>query len=99
MRLPGLVIIGTLVLGTAALHAQDGAAIYKRRCAGCHGPHGEGKPAMKAPALVGTKLDANQIGNQLTKGVPTSKAPHNKAISGLKEEEAKAIGEFVKTLK
>jgi hypothetical protein len=35
----------------------------------------------------------------LTKGEATSKAPHNKGISGLNEAQAKAIADFVKTLK
>jgi cytochrome c len=79
--------------------AEDGAALYKSKCAGCHGANGEGKPALKAPALKGTKLDATQIVQHLTKGEPQSKAPHNKGMSGLNEEQAKAIAEFVGTLK
>jgi hypothetical protein len=35
----------------------------------------------------------------LMKGEPTSKAPHNKAISGLTADQAKAIADYVKTLK
>ena len=27
--------------------AEDGAAFYKAKCAMCHGPNGEGKPAVK----------------------------------------------------
>jgi len=78
--------------------AEDGAALYNRRCAGCHGAQGEGKPAMKAPSLKTTKKDANQITQHLTKGEPGSKSPHNKAISGLTPEQARAIAEYVKTL-
>jgi len=78
--------------------AADGAALYKKKCAGCHGQQGEGKPAMKAPALKGTSLSAEKVVDHLTKGEPNSKAPHNKAISGITDEDAKAIAEFVKTL-
>ena len=78
--------------------ADDGAALYKKRCAGCHGANGEGKPAMKAPALKGTTMDATQLAQHLTKGEANSKPPHNKGISGLKEEQAKAIADYVKTL-
>jgi cytochrome c len=88
-----------LVLFTASLVAEDGAALYKTKCAGCHGASGEGKPAVKAPALKGTNMEASQIVEHITKGEPSSKAPHNKAIAGLNEEQAKAIAEFVKTLK
>ena len=54
---------------------------------------------MKAPALKGTSLEANQIAEHITKGEPGSKAPHNKGIAGLNEEQAKAIAEYIKTLK
>jgi len=87
-----------LVASVASWAAEDGAALYKKKCAGCHGASGEGKPAMKAPALKGTSLETNQIAVHLTKGEPESKAPHNKGIAGLNDEQAKAIAEYVKTL-
>ena len=88
-----------LIVSSASWAADDGAALYKTKCAGCHGASGEGKPAMKAPALKGTALDASQIVAHITKGEPTSKAPHNKGISGLDDEKATAIADWVKTLK
>ena len=93
-------MIGTILLtGTVALAAVDGAALFKKRCAGCHGAKGEGKAALKAPSLKATTMDASQISDQLTKGNPAHKAPHNKAISGLKPDQASAIADYVKTLK
>jgi mono/diheme cytochrome c family protein len=92
-------VLATLLIASAASWAaDDGAALYKKKCAGCHGASGEGKPAMKAPALKGTTKDASQIVEHITKGEPGSKAPHNKGISGLTDEQANAIAEFVKTL-
>ena len=85
----------SVLTSTLALGAEDGAALYKSRCAGCHGAQGEGK---KAPSLKTTKMDANQITDHLAKGEPASKAPHNKAMSGLKPEQTKAIAEHVKSL-
>jgi mono/diheme cytochrome c family protein len=79
--------------------AEDGAALYKTKCAPCHGASGEGKPVIKAPALKGTSWDADRIVQHITKGEPDSKAPHNKGISGVNDAQAKAIAEFVKTLK
>jgi cytochrome c len=78
--------------------AANGAALYKTKCAGCHGANGEGKPAVKAPALKGTTREAAQIVEHLTKGEPGSKPPHNKGINGLSEEQAKAIADYVKSL-
>src|SRR4051794_34792422 len=88
-----------LLASTVSWTAEDGAALYKTKCAGCHGASGEGKPSMKAPALKGTTKDASQLVDHITKGEPGSKAPHSKGISGLSEEQANAIAEFVKTLK
>jgi mono/diheme cytochrome c family protein len=88
-----------LVTSLVSWGADDGAASYKKKCAGCHGANGEGKPTIKSPALKGTKLEASQIVEHTTKGEPNSKPPHNKAIAGVNEEQANAIAEFVKTLK
>jgi mono/diheme cytochrome c family protein len=88
-----------LIVSLASWAADDVAALYKKKCAGCHGANGEGKPAIKAPALKGTSLEANQIAEHITKGESGSKAPHNKGIAGLNDEQAKTIAEWVKTLK
>jgi mono/diheme cytochrome c family protein len=88
-----------LLVSTASRAANDGAALYKTKCAGCHGANGEGKPAVKAPALKETKLDVDQLVQQITQGGAASKAPHNKGISGVSEEHAKAIAKYIKTLK
>ena len=93
--------LAILFLGTSTISraADQGAALYKSKCAGCHGAKGEGKPAVKAPALKGTALDAGQIADQITKGKPDSKAPHNKGMSSVNADQAMAIADYVKTLK
>jgi mono/diheme cytochrome c family protein len=92
-------MIGTLLLtGAAASGADDGSALFKQKCAGCHGASGEGKPAMKAPVLKGTAQSEDQITERLAKGVATSKPPHKKGMAGLTEAQAKAIAAYVKTL-
>ncbi len=88
-----------LVTSLASWATEDGAALYKKKCAGCHGANAEGKSAMKAPALKGTSLDASEITDQITKGKPGSKKPHTQGISGLHEERAKVIAEYIKALK
>ena len=86
------------ILSVALWAADDGAALYKSKCAGCHGAGGEGKPAMKAPALKGTSLDAGQVADQITKGKAGANAPHTKGISGVTDDQAKAIAAYVKGL-
>ena len=95
VKLAAVLLIGS----TASWAADNGAALYKSKCAGCHGANGEGKPGIKAPAVKGSKLEVDQIVEHITKGEPTSKAPHNKGISGLTDEQARAIAEYIKTLK
>lgn len=94
-----IAIVSALLITSLASAADDGAALYKRKCAGCHGTSGEGKPAMKAPQLKGTSLEPAQIVQHITKGEPASKPPHNKGISGLAEDQAMAIADYVKSLK
>lgn len=84
-----------LVISTSCWAQEDGAALYKKKCAGCHGASGEGKG--KTPALKGTTMDADRIVQHITKGEPDSKGPHKKGIAGLDEAQAKAIAEFVKS--
>jgi len=79
-----------------AFAAEDGAAIYKAKCAGCHGANGEGK---MGPKLAGTSLSADQIADALTKGAAGKKAPHGKPMAGLTADQATAVAAYVKTLK
>jgi mono/diheme cytochrome c family protein len=94
-----IIAAGMLAVASTPTWAADGASLYKTKCSTCHGANGEGKPAMKAPELKGTALSADKIAAMITTGDPAHKAPHTKAISGLDGDQAKAIAEFVKTLK
>ncbi len=91
-----LLVISLSVSLTLPAFAQDGAATYKTKCAGCHGAEGQGKIG---PALKGTSLTEAQITDLLTKGDDAKKAPHKKALSSLSADDAKAVAAFVKTLK
>jgi len=79
-----------------AFAAEDGAAIFKTKCAMCHGAAGEGK---SGPALKGTALTAAQIADVLEKGAPGKKAPHGKAVAGITADQAAAVAAYVKSLK
>jgi len=81
---------------TLPAFAQDGAATFKAKCAGCHGADGQGKVG---PALKGTSLTADQITEILTKGNDAKKPPHKKPVSGVSADDAKAVADYVKALK
>jgi len=90
-----LIVAMTAAVAVPAF-AADGAATYKAKCAACHGPDGGGKIG---PALKGTALSADDIVAMLTNGNDAKKAPHKKGISGLSADDAKAVADYVKSLK
>jgi mono/diheme cytochrome c family protein len=91
-----VMLVGTPLLSWAA---EDGAALFKSKCVACHGDEGQGKPAMKMPAVKGTEMTADKMVEYLTKGVEGKKFPHKSPVAGINEEQAKAIVDFVKNLK
>lgn len=100
MRITKLLVLLIVIALSASValpaFAQDGAATYKTKCAGCHGAEGQGKVG---PALKGTSLTDAQITDLITKGDDAKKAPHKKGLSGLSADDAKAVATFVKSLK
>lgn len=92
-------IFGLVLAMAMPALAADGAAIYKAKCAMCHGPDGSKEnAAMNIKAISGPdvqkKTDAQLI-EGTSKGV--GKMP---AFSGkLSDEEIKGVVAFVRTLK
>jgi len=82
--------------------AEDGAALYKAKCAACPGPDGAGKPAAKIPALnsddVQKKSDA-ELTDFIANGGPSKKASHSFSQKGLSAEQVKALVAQVRSLK
>lgn len=78
-----------MVMSTAAF-AEDGAALFKAKCAGCHGAEGQGK---MGPAIKGK----TNVADVLTKG--GHKGPHTKPFSSVNSDQAKAIATYVAGLK
>jgi mono/diheme cytochrome c family protein len=91
-----LLVVALSISQALPAFAADGAATFKARCAACHGPEGEGKTG---PPLKGTALTADEIVALLTKGNDARKMPHKKPMAGLSADDAKAVADFVKSLK
>jgi mono/diheme cytochrome c family protein len=90
------IAVALFVLIPSLSWAEDGAALYKKKCAACHGADATGKPAMKAPSLIAgdakTKSDAD-----LTKAV-TETAKHPAPVKSLSADDAKAIVTYLRSL-
>jgi mono/diheme cytochrome c family protein len=75
---------------------EDGAALFKAKCAMCHGPDGAGKPAMKAPSLISD--EAKKLSDaDLAKAV-VEKAKHPAGVKSLSADDVKAIVAHIRTL-
>ena len=91
-----LVVSNLAVWAALPAFAADGAAIYKAKCAVCHGSEGQGK---SGPAVKGTSLSADQIKDLVIEGSDAKKAPHKKAFAGVSADDARALADYLKTLK
>jgi len=91
-----LMIFAALTILSSLGWAEDGAALYKSKCAMCHGAAGEGKVG---PSLQKSTLSAAQIDELLTNGAAGKKAPHAKAVAGVSGDQAKSIASYVASLK
>ena len=76
--------------------AEDGAAIYKAKCAACHGPNGEGKPAIKAPALKSDEVKAKSE-DDLAKFLSTN-PKHAGVAKALSADQSKAVIGYIRDL-
>jgi mono/diheme cytochrome c family protein len=94
LRIATAVVASIAMLAGLPALAQDGATLFKTKCAMCHGDQGQGKPPM-APKIAGTTKSVVDV---LTKG-GEPKAPHIKPMSTITADQATALAAFVKTLK
>jgi mono/diheme cytochrome c family protein len=93
-KLAALVAMIALVLFVALPNlswaAEDGAALYKAKCAGCHKADGAGNPP-KVPAVKGA--------DEAKVKAAFGKAPHTAMAKNVTPEQQKAIADYLKSLK
>jgi cytochrome c553 len=76
--------------------ADDGATIYKTKCAACHGADAAGKPAAKIPSLTGD--DAKKLSDaDLTKAI-TEKPKHAGVAKTLTPDQVKMVVSYIRDL-
>ena len=93
--------MGLLLAGTTA-RAQDGAALFKAKCAPCHGADGKGQTpmgkAVKAQDL-GSEAVQKQSDAQLTEIVNNGKGKMPGYKGKLTDAQIKELVSFMRTLK
>jgi cytochrome c553 len=76
--------------------ADDGATIYKAKCAMCHGADAAGKPAAKIPSLVSD--DSKKASDdELAKDI-TEKAKHPGTVKSLPPDQIKMVVSYIRSL-
>jgi len=76
--------------------AEDGGALYKAKCAACHGADGAGKPAAKIPSLISD--DAKKKSDDDFSKAIAGTAKHPAPVKGLAADDVKAIVTFIRSL-
>ena len=101
-RLVLLIAIVAMVFAPLAAFAADGAAVYKAKCASCHGPDGKGETSIgKSMKLRGLgSADIQKITDaDLTKVISDGKGKMPAYKGKLSADEIKALIAYIRTLK
>jgi mono/diheme cytochrome c family protein len=88
------ILITSLILLAVPAMAEDGAALFKAKCAACHGPDG----TKMAKANLSSAEVQGKADTDLVTFVGTN-AKHNFKTKGLTDDQIKAIVTFLRTLK
>lgn len=91
-----------MMLAPLSAFAADGAAVYKAKCATCHGPDGKGETgmgkAMKLKSLGSADVQKTSDAD-LTKVIADGKGKMPAYKGKVSDDEIKALVAFIRTLK
>ena len=96
-----VILVATIALALFVLipslsWAEDGASLYKAKCAACHGADAAGKPAAKIPSLIGD--DAKKASDaDLSKDI-TEKPKHAGVAKALTPDQVKMLVAYIREL-
>jgi len=96
-----VVLAAAVLLAGSMCFAEDGAAIYKTKCAMCHGP--TGTPSAGMAKAMGIKPVSDPAMKALTDAQIEAAVKGGKGkmkpIAGLTDAQVKAVAAYFKTLK
>jgi len=76
--------------------ADDGATVYKTKCAACHGVDASGKPAAKIPSLISD--DAKKLSDADLSTAITEKPKHAGVAKSLTPDQVKMLVSYIREL-
>jgi len=76
--------------------ADDGASLYKAKCAACHGADAAGKPAAKIPSLITD--DAKKMSDDDLAKAVTEKPKHPGMVKSLTPDQLKMTVTYIRSL-
>jgi mono/diheme cytochrome c family protein len=88
-----------LILPNLSWAADDGAALYKAKCAACHGADLAGKPAAKAPSLVSDeakKASDADLTDMIANGGKDKKSMHAFSNKGVSPDQVKMVISYIR---
>jgi mono/diheme cytochrome c family protein len=85
-----------LLIPNLSWAADDGGAIYKAKCAACHGADATGKPAAKIPSLVSDEVK-KMSDDDLTKKVSET-AKHPSMVKSVPPDQLKMVVAYLRSL-
>jgi len=88
-----------LIVPNLSWAADDGAGIYKAKCAACHGADLAGKPAAKIPSLVSDeakKTSDADLTDMIANGGKDKKAMHAFANKGVTPDQVKMVIDYIR---
>lgn len=88
-----------LILPNLSWAADDGAVLYKAKCAACHGADLAGKPAAKAPSLVSDdakKASDADLTDAIANGGKDKKPMHAFSNKGVTPDQVKMVIAYIR---
>jgi len=76
--------------------ADDGATLYKTKCAACHGADAAGKPAAKIPSLIGDEV--KKVSDTDIEKAVTEKPKHAGVAKAITPDQVKMVVSYIRDL-